>query len=90
MISGFNSLCVPTYHLLTTQQIQSIRTATLELLETVGTDVHPDEARHMLADAHIGLDVIREVGPGGEFISTDQNRKMYKTATKLKDHYFAS
>ena len=51
MISGFNSLCVPTYHLLTTQQIKSIHTATLELLETVGVDVHHDEARQMLADA---------------------------------------
>jgi trimethylamine--corrinoid protein Co-methyltransferase len=32
-----------------------------------------------LDDIHIGLDVIREVGPGGEFLSTDQTMKMYKT-----------
>ena len=51
MISGFQSLCVPTYHLLTPEQIKSIHTATLELLETVGVDVHHDEARQMLADA---------------------------------------
>ena len=51
MLSGYKSQCVPTYHLLTPQQIQSIHTATLELLETVGVDVHHDEARQMLADA---------------------------------------
>ncbi len=51
MFSGYKSQCVPTYHLLTPQQIKSIHTATLELLETVGVDVHHDEARQMLADA---------------------------------------
>ncbi|MDH3828509.1 MAG: trimethylamine methyltransferase family protein, partial [Desulfobacterales bacterium] len=51
MISGFQSLCVPTYQLLTPEQIKSFHTATLELLETVGVDVHHDEARQMLADA---------------------------------------
>jgi trimethylamine--corrinoid protein Co-methyltransferase len=51
MISGFKSQCVPTYHLLTPEQIKSIHTATLELLETVGVDVHHDEARQLLADA---------------------------------------
>ena len=51
MISGFKSRCVPTYHLLTPEQIKSIHTATLELLETVGVDIHHDEARQMLADA---------------------------------------
>jgi trimethylamine--corrinoid protein Co-methyltransferase len=51
MISGFKSQCVPTYHLLTPEQIKSIHTATLELLETVGVDVHHDEARQLMADA---------------------------------------
>jgi len=51
MISGFKSQCVPTYHLLTPEQIKSIHIATLELLETVGVDVHHEEARQMLADA---------------------------------------
>ena len=51
MISGFESQCIPTYNLLTPQQIKSIHSATLELLETVGVDIHHDEARHMLADA---------------------------------------
>ena len=51
MISGLKSLCVPTYQLLTPEQIKSFHTATLELLETVGVDVHHDEARQMLADA---------------------------------------
>ena len=51
MISGFKSECVPTYHLLTPEQIKSIHTATLELLETVGVDVHHDEARQLLADS---------------------------------------
>jgi len=51
MLSGFKSQCVPTYHLLTPEQIKSIHTATLELLETVGVDVHHDGARQMLVDA---------------------------------------
>ena len=51
MISGFKSECVPTYHLLTPEQIKSIHTATLELLETVGVDVHHDKARQLLADS---------------------------------------
>ena len=45
------STCVPSYQLLTTEQIQTIHTATLELLETEGVDVLHDEARQMLADA---------------------------------------
>ena len=51
MISGLKSLCIPNYHLLTPEQIKSIHTATLELLETTGVDVHHDGARRMLADA---------------------------------------
>jgi len=38
-----------------------------------------------LDDAHIGLDVIREVGPGGEFISTEQTMTMFKTEHWLPD-----
>jgi trimethylamine--corrinoid protein Co-methyltransferase len=38
-----------------------------------------------LDDAHIGLDVIREVGPGGEFLSTEQTMEMYKTEHWLPD-----
>jgi trimethylamine--corrinoid protein Co-methyltransferase len=38
-----------------------------------------------LDDAHIGLDVIREVGPGGEFLSTGQTMEMYKTEHWLPD-----
>jgi len=30
-------------------------------------------------DAHIGMDVIREVGPQGEFISTEQTMQFFKT-----------
>jgi trimethylamine--corrinoid protein Co-methyltransferase len=32
-----------------------------------------------LDDVHLGLDLIREVGPGGEFLSTEQTREMFKT-----------
>jgi trimethylamine--corrinoid protein Co-methyltransferase len=38
-----------------------------------------------LDDVHIGLDVIREVGPGGEFLTTDQTMKTYKTEHFLPD-----
>lgn len=47
----YETRCVPTYHLLTPDQIKSIHTATLELLETGGVAVYHDEARQMLADA---------------------------------------
>ena len=51
MISDPKSQCVPSYHLLTPEQINAIHTATLELLETEGVDVLHDEARRMLADS---------------------------------------
>ncbi len=35
-----------------------------------------------LDDFHIGLDVIREVGPGGEFLTTDQTMNLFK-----KEHW---
>ncbi len=31
-----------------------------------------------LNDAHIGLDVIQQVGPGGEFLSTEQTMKLFR------------
>ncbi|MGD9302040.1 MAG: trimethylamine methyltransferase family protein [Desulfobacterales bacterium] len=51
MTDGHNSQCLPSYRLLTPEQINSIHAATLELLETDGVDVLHDEARKMLADA---------------------------------------
>jgi len=51
MHTGFKFQCVPTYRLLTLDQIKAIHTATLELLETVGVKVHHDKARQMLAGA---------------------------------------
>jgi trimethylamine--corrinoid protein Co-methyltransferase len=33
----------------------------------------------VLDDTHIGLDVIRERGPGGEFLSSDQTMALFKT-----------
>ena len=51
MSIDYKTQCGPTYHLLTPDQIKSIHTATLELLETGGVAVHHDEARQMLADA---------------------------------------
>lgn len=62
MNSGFKSQCVPSYHLLTPEQIRSIHTATLDLLETVGVKVHHEEARQMMADAGCrikGKDLVR-------------------------------
>ena len=32
-----------------------------------------------LSDSHIGLDVIREVGPGGDFLTTEQTMQKFKT-----------
>ena len=51
MTDEHNSQCLPTYHLLTQEQIKAIHSATLELLETDGVNVLHDKARQMLADA---------------------------------------
>ena len=51
MPTGFKSHCVPTYHLLSTEQITKIHHATLELLASVGVRVMLPEAVHMMADA---------------------------------------
>ena len=51
MPTGFKSQCVPTYHLLSTEQITKIHHATLELLESVGVRIMLREAVHMLGDA---------------------------------------
>ncbi len=51
MNTGFKSQCLPTYRVLTHDQIKNIHCATLELLETVGVKVMHKEAIDMLADA---------------------------------------
>ena len=38
-----------------------------------------------LDDAHIGLDVIAQVGPGGEFLTTDQTMDLFRTEHWLPD-----
>ncbi len=51
MHTGFKSQCVPTYHLLSVEQIKNIHHATLQLLESVGVRVMLPEAVHMMQDA---------------------------------------
>ncbi len=51
MNSGFKSQVVPSYRLLTEDQIKEIHLASLDLLETVGVRVNHDEAVKMLAAA---------------------------------------
>ena len=51
MSSGFKSQVVPSYRLLTEEQIQELHRATLETLSTVGTHVSDDEALAMLNKA---------------------------------------
>lgn len=51
MNTGFRSQCVPSYRLLTEDQIREIHLATLEVLETVGVRVAHQEAIGMLRDA---------------------------------------
>lgn len=51
MNTGFKSQCLPTYRVLTHDQIKNIHCATLELLETVGVKVMHTEAIDMLAAA---------------------------------------
>ena len=51
MNTGFKSQCLPTYRVLTYDQIKNIHCATLELLETVGVKVMHKAAIDMMADA---------------------------------------
>jgi trimethylamine--corrinoid protein Co-methyltransferase len=51
MNSGFKSQVVPSYRLLTEDQIREIHLASLDILETVGVRVNHDEAVGMLAGA---------------------------------------
>jgi trimethylamine--corrinoid protein Co-methyltransferase len=51
MNSGFRSQCVPTYRVLTEDQIKEIHRAALEILETVGVRVLDDQAIQLLRDA---------------------------------------
>ena len=51
MNSGFKTQCVPSYRLLTEEQIKEIHRASLEILETVGVQVSHEEAVQLLRDA---------------------------------------
>lgn len=51
MNSGFKSQCVPSYRLLTEEQINEIHLATLEILETIGVRVLSDEGVELLKAA---------------------------------------
>lgn len=51
MNTGFRSQCVPTYRILTEDQIREIHCATLELLETTGVRVMDQKGIQVLKDA---------------------------------------
>ena len=51
MNSGFRSQVVPSYRLLTEEQIREIHLASLDILETIGVRVNHDEAVQMLQAA---------------------------------------
>jgi len=51
MNTGFKSQCLPTYRVLTQDQINTLHCSTLELLETVGVKIMHEEAVQMMADA---------------------------------------
>ncbi len=51
MNSGFRSQCVPSYRLLTEEQIKELHLATLEVLETIGVRVMCDEGVELLRSA---------------------------------------
>src|SRR5512136_557886 len=51
MNSGFKSQVVPSYRLLTDEQIREIHLASLDILETIGVRVNHDEAVQMLQTA---------------------------------------
>ena len=51
MNSGFRSQCVPSFRMLTEEQVKEIHLATLEVLETVGVRVMCDEGVELLQSA---------------------------------------
>jgi trimethylamine--corrinoid protein Co-methyltransferase len=51
MNSGFRTQCVPSYRLLTQEQIEEIHRASLEVLETIGVRLLHEEAIQLLEDA---------------------------------------
>jgi len=51
MNSGFKTQCVPSYRLLTEDQIEEIHRASLEVLETAGVRVSHEEAVQLLSEA---------------------------------------
>lgn len=51
MNSGFKSQAVPSYRLLTKEQIEEIHRASLEILETIGVQVAHDEGARLLEEA---------------------------------------
>ena len=51
MNTGFKSQCLPTYRMLTQDQVQRFHYATLELLETVGVKVLHQDAIEMMSTA---------------------------------------
>jgi trimethylamine--corrinoid protein Co-methyltransferase len=51
MNTGFRSQCVPTYRVLTEDQIKEIHLATLEVLETIGVRILNDDGVRLLRDA---------------------------------------
>ncbi len=51
MNTGFKSQCVPSYRLLTEDQIKEIHRATLEVLETVGVRILDEQGIQLLKDA---------------------------------------
>ncbi|KXB06795.1 hypothetical protein AKJ54_01095 [candidate division MSBL1 archaeon SCGC-AAA382K21] len=55
MQSKDKSRCVPSYNLLTEDQIKEIHHSTLEILETVGVKVEGEEALQLLSD--VGCEV---------------------------------
>lgn len=61
MNTGFKSQCLPTYRILTEDQIQRIHYATLELLETVGVKVIHPEAIEMMSAAGCRIKVDNSV-----------------------------
>jgi len=90
------SQCVPTYQLLSPEQIKKIHNATLELLESVGVRVMLSEAVHMMADAgcRIKEDNLVEI-PNGlveEAISSAPSRiilynRLGQEAMRLEDRH---
>jgi len=89
MEAGLSNLCKPRFRILDDAQIGRIHQAVLKILGEVGVRVNHLEALDLLAghgarvmDDNLVLDVIKQVGPGGNFLQEKHTLDFF-----MKEHW---